>query len=230
MSTLTVSNITGLSTLSISTNTATFGTSVYMTASGNVGVGNASPPTKLTANGTIRSSSAGGSGYVDIRHDGTNAALVGNTGSLLVYAEGLNSIIFHTNAAQRAIIDSSGNFQFNSGYGSVATAFGCRAWVNFNGTGTVAIRGSGNITSITDNGLGDYTVNFTTAMPDTNYAIAGMTQNNGTSPPSAYVSIGPGSAGTTTNYLLTNSARISTAVHGVGAAADSGYVTVAVFR
>ena len=63
----------------------------------------------------------------------------------------------------------SGNLSFNSGYGSVATAYGCRAWVNFNGTGTVAIRGSGNVTSITDNGTGDYTINFTTAMPDANY-------------------------------------------------------------
>ena len=66
--------------------------------------------------------------------------------------------------------DSSGNIQFNSGYGSVATAYACRAWVNFNGTGTVAIRASGNVSSITDNGTGDYTVNFTTAMPDVNYA------------------------------------------------------------
>ena len=46
----------------------------------------------------------------------------------------------------------------------------CRAWVNFNGTGTVAIRASGNVSSITDNGVGDYTVNLTTAMPDANYA------------------------------------------------------------
>ncbi len=64
----------------------------------------------------------------------------------------------------------SGNMSFNSGYGSAAVAYGCRAWVNFNGTGTVAIRASGNVTSITDNGTGDYTVNFTTAMPDVNYA------------------------------------------------------------
>ena len=61
-------------------------------------------------------------------------------------------------------------FGFNSGYGSVATAYGCRAWVNFNGTGTVAIRASGNVSSITDNGTGNYTVNFTNAMPDQNYA------------------------------------------------------------
>jgi hypothetical protein len=46
--------------------------------------------------------------------------------------------------------------------------------VNFNGTGTVAIRASGNVTSITDNGTGDYTVNFTTAMSDANYAVSGQ--------------------------------------------------------
>jgi hypothetical protein len=51
----------------------------------------------------------------------------------------------------------------------------CKAWVNFNGTGTVAIRASGNVSSITDNGTGNYTVNFTTAMPDANYAVSQMT-------------------------------------------------------
>lgn len=52
-----------------------------------------------------------------------------------------------------------------------APIYPCRAWVNFNGTGTVAIRDSGNVTSITDNGVGDYTVNLATAMPDANYAV-----------------------------------------------------------
>jgi hypothetical protein len=55
-----------------------------------------------------------------------------------------------------------------------APIYACRAWVNFNGTGTVAIRASGNVSSITDNGTGNYTVNFTTAMPDANYAINGF--------------------------------------------------------
>ena len=66
--------------------------------------------------------------------------------------------------------DASNNLQMNSGYGSSATAYGVRAWVNFNGTGTIAIRGSGNVSSITDNGTGDYTVTFATNMPDINYA------------------------------------------------------------
>jgi hypothetical protein len=60
-----------------------------------------------------------------------------------------------------------------------APLYMCRAWVNFNGTGTVAIRGSGNVSSITDSGLGIYAVNFTTAMADTNYAVFGTTINDG---------------------------------------------------
>ena len=50
------------------------------------------------------------------------------------------------------------------------------AWVNFNGTGTVAIRSSYNVSSITDNGTGDYTVNFTTALSDANYSVTGWSQ------------------------------------------------------
>ena len=59
-----------------------------------------------------------------------------------------------------------------------APIFAARAWVNFNGTGTVAIRASGNVSSITDNGTGDYTVNFTTAMPDANYAASIKASND----------------------------------------------------
>jgi len=58
-----------------------------------------------------------------------------------------------------------------SGVVGSAPSYACRAWVNFNGTGTVAIRASGNVSSITDNGVGDYTVNFATAMPDANYSV-----------------------------------------------------------
>jgi len=52
-----------------------------------------------------------------------------------------------------------------------------RAWVNFNGTGTVAIRDSFNVSSITDNGTGDYTVNFDQAMPNANYNAVGSIWN-----------------------------------------------------
>jgi len=53
-----------------------------------------------------------------------------------------------------------------------APIYACRAWVNFDGTGTVGIRASGNVSSITDNGTGDYTVNFATAMQDANYSTS----------------------------------------------------------
>jgi hypothetical protein len=71
-----------------------------------------------------------------------------------------------------ARFNSAGAMFVNAGYGSVAQGFVCRAWVNFNGTGTVAIRASGNVSSITDNGVGNYTVNFTTAMSDTLYTFS----------------------------------------------------------
>ena len=53
-----------------------------------------------------------------------------------------------------------------------------KAWVNFNGTGTVAIRGSFNVSSITDNGTGSYTVNFTTALPSASYSLVAATGND----------------------------------------------------
>ena len=56
--------------------------------------------------------------------------------------------------------------------------FTAKAWVNFNGTGTVAIRASGNVSSITDNGTGDYTVNFATAMADANYSTTATSGND----------------------------------------------------
>jgi len=65
----------------------------------------------------------------------------------------------------------SGNINFNGWINDDGSEnYKCRAWVNFQGTGTVAIRASGNVSSITDNGTGNYTVNFTTAMVDANYA------------------------------------------------------------
>ena len=69
-------------------------------------------------------------------------------------------------------IRGSDNFDSASGFKSVGTL---KAWVNFNGTGTVAIKASGNVSSIVDNGVGMYTINFTSAMPDANYATTAGT-------------------------------------------------------
>jgi hypothetical protein len=121
----------------------------------------------------------------------------------------------------------AGNFQFNSGYGSVATAYGCRAWVNFNGTGTPAIREDGNVSSITDNGTGDYTVNFTTAMPDANYNAVSMGQRNDFNNGDFNVSIFGNNYGTA---ISTGSIRVNTAHASSFTLSDALTVCVSIFR
>jgi hypothetical protein len=104
----------------------------------------------------------------------TNVAGTGMNISSYQTGTGTNlPIRFVTSSLIRASVETNGDLQFNSGYGSAAVAYGCRAWVNFNGTGTVAIRASGNVSSITDNGTGQFVINFATAMPDVNYSFAG---------------------------------------------------------
>jgi hypothetical protein len=136
-------------------------------SSGTVGIGT----TTMTRNLNVgNSTNAVGIGFQNTGTSGKNWSIFStNAGSSI----GGGNLGFYndTDTAYRMILDGTGNLQFNSGYGSVATAYGCRAWVNFNGTGTVAIRNQGNVSSITDNGTGDYTVNFTTAMPDANYCV-----------------------------------------------------------
>ena len=98
-----------------------------------------------------------------------------------------------------------------------APSYSARAWVNFNGTGTVAIRASANVTSITDNGVGDYTLNITTALSDANYAVVGSAENgrilqNNTSRTNTTTAV---------NVLTRNVADSN---------ADSSVVTASVFR
>lgn len=108
--------------------------------------------------------------------------------------------------------------QFNAS-GS-APVFACRAWVNFNGTGTVAIRASGNVSSITDNGVGTYVVNFTTAMPDANYSLQGSADSGA----SNYSFVGP----TNTTYSA-GSAAIDVS-NSAATLVDRANTSVSVFR
>ena len=85
--------------------------------------------------------------------------------------------------------DGSNNLQMNSGFGSSATAYGVRAWINFTGTGTIAILESGNVSSITDNGTGNYTVTFANNMPDKNYAVNAQQATSATSNGAVFVEI-----------------------------------------
>jgi hypothetical protein len=109
-----------------------------------------------------------------------------------------------------------------------APIYGARAWVNFNGTGTVAIRASGNVSSITDNGTGDYTINFTTAIADINYSVNTTCSSNGTN--NFIVTTVFTNSSTGANVAPTTSAaRINTGVYGVGTF-DPTYVNASVFR
>jgi hypothetical protein len=124
---------------------------------------------------------------------------------------------------ERFRISSDGSFSsVIPGGSTLYPRFGCRAWVNFNGTGTVAIRASGNVSSITDNGVGDYTVNFTTAMVDANYAAVGM--NSSTGSPNRAV------AQALDTTPVAGSVRIKSFSTSSNVLADEVNILVAVFR
>jgi hypothetical protein len=159
-----------------------------------------------------------------------------NTG---IYRSADDTIDIVTNGVSRFRVEPTG--QIKSVYEStVGTDFNtqldngyfCRAWVNFDGTGTFSpnpssgkIRASGNVSSITDNGTGDYAVNFTTAMPDENYSVTAM--------------VGEGVSGESNNYFIrmapsgtsnpnVNGFRFRTANTSI--LVDLAYILLAVFR
>jgi len=196
------------------TGSTTFNTGVNLaTVSGNVGIGTATPSAPLDVKV--------GTGNFTVGLQGAGNALLTASSTMQLDAAGASSaMVFKTVGTERARIDSSGNFQMNSGYGSVAVAYGCRAWVNFNGTGTIAIRASGNVSSITDGGTGTYTVNFTTAMPDANYATSGSGRSPGTQ------------SGAALQFDGYNAASILFYTRGstTGPEVDLTIITVAIFR
>lgn len=215
----------------------TNGTTTAMTinTSQNVGIGTTAPASKLNVQ------SASGN-YATFSTSGTSKLFVGvdnGTPELVVGASAGDAVIRTqqqlwfglSGGGVAGRFDSSGNFYMNSGYGSAATAYGCRAWVNFDGTtaSPSTRRGSGNVSSVTKNGTGDYTVNFTNAMPDTNYAVSGAARygDNSTAGVMRVVSIA--SVGTLASAMSTTSVRVSTQYVNAGAE-DQQVVCVAVFR
>ena len=181
--------------------------------SGNVGIGTASPAQALTIGGVSSTPAdfkglAFQSGSSEVNYvrsvvqDGNNYAL-----SFGTYSGSLS---------EKARITSTGDFKFNSGYGSAATAYGVRAWVNFNGTGTVSIRASGNVSSITDSGTGKYRANFTNSMPDAYYAAeVTVIKDDAADNNDMYATIGAtGVSGRTptTTYVPITTTRLNTAL------------------
>ena len=143
-----------------------------------------------TTSGTAIAISGDTSGQLVLQTNGSTTAVTISTGQVVTLAQPLpvasgGSGVTTSTGTGAVVLGTSPTLAtptFNSA--QLATVVGtaplymCRAWVNFNGTGTVAIRGSGNVSSITDNGAGDYTVNFTTAMSDANYVSVGMAGRN----------------------------------------------------
>jgi hypothetical protein len=264
------SSITGVP---ISTGVSGLGTSVATALAVNVGsagavvvnggalgtpssgtVTNLTGTASININGTVGDTTANTGAFTTLSATGVTTVQAGSAAAPAITTSGdtntgiffpaADTIAFAEGGAEVGRFDSSANFQFNSGYGSVATVYGCRAWVNFNGTaaGTFAggtstvsrtagsttatvttttahdlitgnqisaltgvaagtytvtvltattftittvattvltaasitfavnsIRASGNVSSIADNGAGNYTVNMAVAMPDTNY-------------------------------------------------------------
>jgi hypothetical protein len=228
----------------------------FWDASGDVGIGTSSPASRLDVGGqtntevrvqTTASATAGDASLLLIGGRNTDAQIGrvrfynNTTGSNVELSrvqssrEGANdaaNLQFFTRPAggsitERARIDSSGQMWTQNGAGSVVRAYDCRAWVNFNGTGTVAIRASGNVTSITDNGTGDYTVNFTAAMPDANYEVnASISPSYGVGNAAA---INMFSSGLTEQAPTTTAFRFSCSPES-GGYFDPKYVSMSVFR
>jgi hypothetical protein len=186
-------------------------------SSGNLGVGTTSPNGRLHVQNSAGTHTqiwgatgvAGSYAYMRIQRNTSDGTFTFGTAQA-----GYSDIAFATSPTdegfvERLRITTGGNLQFNSGYGSAATAYGCRAWVNYSGTGA-SIRGSGNVSSVVNNGTGDNSINFSTAMPDANFSWAVTQQlngtgNNDTGASSSARNLGTGSWGTGYVRILTMS-------------------------
>jgi hypothetical protein len=149
-------------------------------SSGNVGIGTSSP-VGIAAGHTVLDVAGASSATANIYIHGNGRS--GNSSGLQIqdstascgfYSYNNIPMEFCTNGNNRLAIASNGQLSaVIPGGTTLYPSFTARAWVNFDGTGTVAIRASGNVSSITDYGNGSYGVNFSTAMPDRNYSVSG---------------------------------------------------------
>lgn len=207
-------------------NTLTFHTAgtedVRITSNGWVGVGTTTPANTFTVKGT---------GIVAERSSDTDR-LIATYNDINVFANatgGTNHNVFtlrqsnNTTSNNRLRVTATGLFQFDSGYGDIATAYGCRAWVNFYGVGANTIRASGNVSSVTRNEVGDYTINFTNAFPDNLYTMAGSYE--GAVDPGALFFYASGGISTAPTLVSTTQCRVRAT-----GPSDAYWITIAFHR
>jgi hypothetical protein len=157
------------------TNNITIATGNFTVTTGNTDLGGTLDVTgNFTACGLIIADDSTSTSAPPITFTGDTNTGIGRSGA--------DTLDFITGGDTRFRIESTGQIkavyesQVGTDYNTqLDNGYLCRAWVNFNGTGTVAIRGSGNVTSITDNGTGLYQVNFNNPMPDVNYSAIAVT-------------------------------------------------------
>jgi len=212
--TLTKATLTAGAGISITNGTGAI--TIASTATGTVTSVAATVPAFLSISGSPITTS----GTLAISLSGT-ALPVANGGTGVTSSTGSGSVVLGTSPTLTTPNINSAQIATVSG---TAPLYMCRAWVNFNGTGTVAIRASGNVSSITDNGTGDYTVNFTTAMPDVNYSIVGSSGSGNTYGSYAFNNPGAGSR------FAVGSCRINTFISQTAGLSDVDTVCVSFFR
>ena len=150
---------------------------------------------------------------------GLNAALpVLSGGTGVTTKTGTGAVVLGTSPTLTTPTFDSASLATISG---TAPLYMCRAWVNFNGTGTVAIRASGNVSSITDRGTGLYTLNFTTAMPDANYSGVSSCTVGGAANVNRDSAVGP---------VNTTSAYCNSFDSSAGAGLDVDVICAGIFR
>ena len=136
-----------------------------------------------------------------------------------------NDVVIQSNGATTATVTAEGLLNFNSGYGSAAAAYGCRAWIALDCSGSpFTILSSGNVSSVIDGGTGNIQINFSTALPDTNHAIVASSNGDGNG------FTGGNRGHTMVRVRATTAAYINTTLPDANTLADYSYVSVAIFR
>ena len=172
----------------------------------------------------IKLNAASGGGSISINAPssaGSDTDFLDTSGNLVV--SGTTSCTGNVSCANDLSVDN--DLKIDSGFGSTTTVYGVRAWIKFDGEGTVAISGSKNISALTDNGTGDYTVTFSTAMPDTNYAVVGMGSANG-----GNGAIGVNTSGHVPVLYSTTQCRFCNSNTNSGSLLDGGAICAAFIR